>query len=805
MVTESGNKRPPRLPEFTPSTLPAPGAFQDLQVILIQPDGSRAILFSDGQSWAQPGGVTSFMTLSDAISAPIATTNASIAAALGQKATVTALAAHTGNFNNPHSVTKAQIGLGNVDNTSDLDKPISTATQAAINAIVAGAGSADMALGATQTVTGTKTFASGALKLAGATSGAMTLLAAAVAGTGTWTLPAAPAGADQLVGRNTQDTLAFKTLTAPTIATIVNAGGTLTLPSGVTDTLVGRATADALSNKTLVSPSLTGNATAPTQTQGESSTLIATTAFVTTGLALKANAANPTFTGTVAGITKAMVGLGNVDNTSDTNKPISTATAAALALKANSANPAFTGTVTGITAAMVGLGNVDNTSDASKPISAATAAALAGKQPLLTAGANISISVGNVISATGGGGGSSAPTPIAFSTAVPFTQYAVMPEQNQAGAIAFTINSAGAVDDALVKVTIVANGSPITWAAGFTRVGDQTPVLTPGQVMNIDMWRESSRYYYGIYLGPLADAVAPTITAATVSDAFPGRIYLTHSEDLQSSLGSHTAWAVSAGGHTLTGLTYVDPTHSYLSTSVPFVGGESRTLAFSQPGADPRPKDLAGNLLASFSGLAITNTMAVASSKLRLPTIQSRVIESGDGTAGWNYAGNNYPSWNWQDDEHGCISNATLAANANGYVQAVVGGIAGNNGNDFKGLLGLDADTDLLHRRSLYGMSYGNASGVNVYYAASANGADYGVSIALNGTDPGAPANGDILRVSRTVSAGVGTIVLQCSKDGGTTWTTMHTYASAPTGALYAKAYPTDAMSFNNITTDVMA
>ena len=34
---------------------------------------------------------------------------------------------------NPHNVTKAQVGLGNVDNTSDLNKPISTATQTALN------------------------------------------------------------------------------------------------------------------------------------------------------------------------------------------------------------------------------------------------------------------------------------------------------------------------------------------------------------------------------------------------------------------------------------------------------------------------------------------------------------------------------------------------------------------------------------------------------------------------------------------------------------------------------------------------
>ena len=45
----------------------------------------------------------------------------------------TNLSNHIGNTSNPHSVTKAQIGLGNVDNTSDLDKPISTATQEAID------------------------------------------------------------------------------------------------------------------------------------------------------------------------------------------------------------------------------------------------------------------------------------------------------------------------------------------------------------------------------------------------------------------------------------------------------------------------------------------------------------------------------------------------------------------------------------------------------------------------------------------------------------------------------------------------
>jgi hypothetical protein len=88
---------------------------------------------------------------------------------------------------------------------------------------------------------------------------------------------------------------------------------------------------------------------------------------------------SPTFTGTVSGITKGMVGLPNVDNTSDFNKPVSSPTQTLLNQKAALSGPTFTGTVSGITRAMVGLANVANTSDASKPISTATQTALDAK------------------------------------------------------------------------------------------------------------------------------------------------------------------------------------------------------------------------------------------------------------------------------------------------------------------------------------------------------------------------------------------------------------------------------------------
>jgi hypothetical protein len=50
---------------------------------------------------------------------------------------LSALAAHAEDASNPHSVTKTQVGLGNVDNTADASKPVSTAQASAIAAAVA--------------------------------------------------------------------------------------------------------------------------------------------------------------------------------------------------------------------------------------------------------------------------------------------------------------------------------------------------------------------------------------------------------------------------------------------------------------------------------------------------------------------------------------------------------------------------------------------------------------------------------------------------------------------------------------------
>ena len=98
------------------------------------------------------------------------------------------------------------------------------------------------------------------------------------------------------------------------------------------------------------------------------------------------------------GVTASQVGLGNVDNTSDLNKPVSTAQQAALDLKADISSLSAVATSGnhsdltlddgtnphGTTKSDVGLGNVDNTSDADKPVSTAQQAALDLKTDLTT-------------------------------------------------------------------------------------------------------------------------------------------------------------------------------------------------------------------------------------------------------------------------------------------------------------------------------------------------------------------------------------------------------------------------------------
>ncbi len=127
-------------------------------------------------------------------------------------------------INSPTGIVKGDVGLGNVDNTSDATKNAATSTltnKTLTSPVVnspTGIVKGDVGLGnVDNTSDATKNAAS--------------------------------------------VTLTNKTLTAPVISTISNSG-TLTLPTS-TDTLVGKATTDTLTNKTLTNPTVTNYVETP--------------------------------------------------------------------------------------------------------------------------------------------------------------------------------------------------------------------------------------------------------------------------------------------------------------------------------------------------------------------------------------------------------------------------------------------------------------------------------------------------------------------------------------------------------------
>jgi len=225
-------------------------------------------------------------------------------------------------INTPTGIVKSDVGLANVDNTSDINKPVSTAQ----------------------------------------------------------------ATADSLVASNAASALAAHEADTTGI-------------HGIPDTskLITDDGLQTITNKTIVSPTITGVPTAPTATAGTNTTQIATTQFVKTAVdnlidgapgvldTLNEIAAaindDPTFFNNVAtNLASHEADTTNIHGIPDTSILVTTTGAQTLTNKTLT-SPNIN-TPTGIVKADVGLGNVDNTSDINKPLSTATTEALALKANL---------------------------------------------------------------------------------------------------------------------------------------------------------------------------------------------------------------------------------------------------------------------------------------------------------------------------------------------------------------------------------------------------------------------------------------
>jgi len=223
------------------------------------------------------------------------------------------------------SAARTNLGLGNVNNTSDANKPISTVTQTALDTKEDKSNKSDNIISDATSIT--KYPSVKAIKdYIDSQSGTTGTVADATM---------ANKGKIQLAGDLTG------TASTPVIAN--NAITDAKVANGISASKVGLGNVDNTSDAN--KPISTATQTA-LNLKANTSDLTLEISRATTAEALKAPLASPTFTGTVSGIDKTMVGLGNVDNTSDANKPVSTATQTALNLKQNLLTNPITGTGT---------------------------------------------------------------------------------------------------------------------------------------------------------------------------------------------------------------------------------------------------------------------------------------------------------------------------------------------------------------------------------------------------------------------------------------------------------------------------
>ena len=263
---------------------------------------------------------------------------------------------HEMDTNNPHNVTKEQLGLGNVDNTSDMDKPVSSLQSVAIGNVQSELDTHE------QTYADSTTY--GHIKFdTNIGNGNRTDVAISEAGIKDYVNSSIGTATSNFLG--TYNAVTDLGISQSTVDAWTDP------PSSSVETTVGNAITTAVSvtptNNDYVFVSVNKSATVGidwfwrfkydgsawlyeytlnnssfTQAQWDAINSGITTTKVGNYDTHVASRSNP------HNVTKAQVGLGNADNTSDLNKPISTATQTALDNKVGTVNQTGSGYVSAV-------------------------------------------------------------------------------------------------------------------------------------------------------------------------------------------------------------------------------------------------------------------------------------------------------------------------------------------------------------------------------------------------------------------------------------------------------------------------
>lgn len=352
---------------------------------------------------------------------------------------------------------------------------------------------------------------------------------------------------------------------------------------------------------------------------------------------------------------------------------------------------------------------------------------------------------------------------IAFSLSIPLTAVgtAYMPQQTVSSVLAFTL-AASPVRGASVYLRLVADGSNAPTFTGIKEFGGSMGYDNRTGIANLfQFWYDGYEAWYMVsqQVGATpVDLVAPTISSATVENAAPTVVVLAASEALDTgSVPAASAFTVS--GHTVSSVA-ISGSNINLTVTPAFTNGESpRTVAYVQPGTNNvRDTAPAGNLLANFSGLSVTNNVGATSQIVRLTNLQS-TTESGNGTAGWNYS-----STAGGFGSNGGYCDMGFASGVDGEIVITLGNVS--SGRDV--VLGLHATSS--GAKDVFACTYGGW----VEGTGNVNKCSTGSFSSV-----GAAATGDKLRLKRVGS------VITLSKYTSGAWTDLTTWTGASTGALF--------------------
>jgi hypothetical protein len=309
---------------------------------------------------------------------------------------------HIGSTSNPHSVTKTQVGLSNVDNTSDANKPISSATQTALNA------KQDTLVSGTtiKTINSTSILGSGNIVISGGTgavdsvngqTGIVVLDADDIDDTSTTQKFTTAGDISKLAGIESG---AEVNNISDTNATDLTDGGETTLhihdgryytETEVNNLLAGK------QNTITNSDSITQGSTNLFLTSSER-TKLTNTSGTNTG----DNSVNSLYSGLSTSKQDTLVSGTNIKTINSTTLLGSGNVAVEPTITAGTTAQYYRGdkTFQTLDKTAVGLANVDNTSDANKPVSTATQTALNAKVSSDITGISGADAVTNMVSLT---------------------------------------------------------------------------------------------------------------------------------------------------------------------------------------------------------------------------------------------------------------------------------------------------------------------------------------------------------------------------------------------------------------------